>query len=62
MFLPGMIQKESLSDETKAEPEITFMSLKPQLVDMMISGFRCESNPQNAQMLLGKYLQLYTDC
>ncbi|XP_030854723.1 ral GTPase-activating protein subunit beta isoform X2 [Strongylocentrotus purpuratus] len=47
------IQSIIQNDADDCKPEMTFMSLKPQLVDLMISGFRCESNPQNAQMLLG---------
>nr|XP_054758324.1 ral GTPase-activating protein subunit beta-like isoform X2 [Lytechinus pictus] len=47
------IQSLIQNDADDCKPELTFISLKPQLVDLMISGFRCESNPQNAQMLLG---------
>ncbi|XP_071504740.1 ral GTPase-activating protein subunit beta-like [Diadema antillarum] len=53
LTIQSIIQKESPGEEAKSEPEVSFLSLKPQLVHLMINGFRCESNPQNAQMLLG---------
>ncbi|XP_071799267.1 ral GTPase-activating protein subunit beta-like isoform X2 [Asterias amurensis] len=49
-----MTGKEMITEDLLGRPElVTFLSLKPKLVDLMITAVQCETDSYNTQMLLG---------
>ena len=56
-----MTGKEMVTEDPLGRSEmVTFLSLKPKLVDLMITAVQCETDSYNTQMLLGRVPSYYT--
>ena len=62
IFLSALCQ-EKVNQSSEAGncylPQITFISLRSRVTNLLIKAIEVETNPLNTQMLLGGYLCLY---
>jgi len=46
----------AILDDSQSKQSVTFMSLKPQMTELLLQFLRAETDATNTQMLLGKLL------